>query len=267
MDLNLKKLKNHPSMLHTQEVVDLCAPLSHLDITTFSHLRLSGDKSFSAISTNPAFMENYVKQRYYNADVHADPKHCHLLNCLMWDRIEAKGQTADMLQDAADFQFKHIFTVIQQQPSQVDFYHFGTHLDSPSIYQMYINQMDLLGKFIDHFKDKINVSPTLNAAYEIKFELDSDKQTFSEGEGGFFLEDVKKIEFLNDIVMRQTNIQFTARELSLIPLIVRGLTAKEIGMFLGISYRTVEDYLGIMKHKLRARNKADLISQLLVLFK
>jgi len=43
----------------------------------------------------------------------------------MWDNIEAKGPVADMLQDAADFQYNHIFTIIKQAGSRTDLYHLG----------------------------------------------------------------------------------------------------------------------------------------------
>ena len=65
------------------------------------------------------------------------------------------------------------------------------------------------------------------------------------------------------IVNRLADIEFTSREQSVIPLLLRGLTAKEIGRLLGISYRTVEEYLDVLKKKLHARNKAELILKLL----
>lgn len=262
MDQNLLKLKNHPAFVHTETITDLCKPLTNLEITTFSHLRLINGKSIAAISTNPVFMENYVRQKYYNADVHADPKHCHLLNCLMWDNIEVKGQTENMLQDAADFQFRHIFTMIKQQPSYTDFYHFGTHLNSISINQMYVNQLDLLEKFIAYFNTAVNQSFELKSAYDIQFELDKNIQTFDAGEGAFLVENGQRNQFLSTIGEAGLNLNFTARELEFVPMIIRGLTAKEIGIILGISYRTVEDYLASLKNKLQARNKVELVSKL-----
>lgn len=84
--------------IHTQAINDICNPLLSLNISTFSHVRMMNDSSFSCIVTNPAFAKNYVEKKHYHADVHADKNHCHLLNCLMWDNIEAKGATANMLQ-------------------------------------------------------------------------------------------------------------------------------------------------------------------------
>lgn len=68
------------------------------------------------------------------------------------------------------------------------------------------------------------------------------------------------------IVNRLADIEFTSREQSVIPLLLRGLTAKEIGRLLGISYRTVEEYLEVLKKKLHVRNKAELILKLLTSF-
>lgn len=53
------------------------------------------------------------------------------------------------------------------------------------------------------------------------------------------------------------------RELDCATLLLHGLTSKEIGSHLSLSYRTIEDYINSLKRKLNARNKSDLIVKLL----
>ena len=131
------KLKHHPTFANTQDIIDICNPLEVLGISTFSHVKVLNDSSMTGIVTNPDFFENYLKKHHYNIDIHADPKHCHLLNCLMWDNIDAKGQVSEMLQDAAAFNYNSIFSIIKQSEDQTDIYHFGTHLKNKTINQMY----------------------------------------------------------------------------------------------------------------------------------
>ena len=47
-------------------------------------------------------------------------------------------------------------------------------------------------------------------------------------------------------------------------MIIGGQTSKEIATTLGLSCRTIEGYIDTLKRKLLARNKAELISKLLM---
>lgn len=272
----LDKLKNHPMMLHHQAIKDICNPLNALNITTFSHVRVNNDQSFSCLVTDPDFAKNYMNKKHYNADVHADKNHCHLLNCLMWDNIEAKGATAEMLQDAADFQFNSIFTIVQKQDdNQVDYYHFGTHLKNRAMNQLYVNQFDLLEQFIQHFNESVKRAPQIAAAYDITVELDQKSFIFTEQDRVLFQAlIIQREKFLNALSVQAFNMQiaahpqscqlpyFTPGELKTIPMLLEGFTAKEIAKIQGVSYRTVEEYVATLKKKLQARNKPDLITKL-----
>ncbi len=263
MNPALLQLKKHPSVLNTQDLVSICHPLTELNISTFSHVRMTKENSFSALVTNPAFMENYITKQHYNVDIHADSKHCHLLNCLMWDNLDAKGQMAEMLQDAADFQYNHIFTIIKRAGTQTDLYHFGTHIKNDSFNQMYINQYDLLEKFIIYFNDRVERSPQLKTAYDIEIELNKPEGAIERSDPILTLNDDQINRFLS-MVKSNTGSLFTPREHEIIPMMLGGQTSREISTALGLSCRTVEGYLDTLKHKLKARNKVELISKLLL---
>lgn len=51
----------------------------------------------------------------------------------------------------------------------------------------------------------------------------------------------------------------TSREIDIIKCLLQGFSAKEAGLKLGISYRTVESYISILKLKLRCNKKSQLI--------
>lgn len=57
------------------------------------------------------------------------------------------------------------------------------------------------------------------------------------------------------------NVTLTRRETECVKLCVRGKTAKEIGLLLGLSSRTVECYLENIKNKLNVTSKNDLINK------
>lgn len=51
----------------------------------------------------------------------------------------------------------------------------------------------------------------------------------------------------------------TSREIDILKCLLQGCTAKEIGLELEISYRTVESYINALKLKLRCNKKSELI--------
>jgi len=224
---------------------------------------------FSAIVKSPAFMKNYLEKAHYNADVHVNPKHCHLSNCLMWDMLDLKGQARQMIQDAHDQNVKHMFTLIKPSEAHVDYYHFGTHLESNSINQRYVNQLDLLEAFISYFTDKMRVLPNLAKAYDLKFSINPpDPSLYELGLlNSLSLED--KMDFLDQIQINKINNKglLTKREWDYVPLILLGLTSKEIARKLNISVRTVEEYTAVLREKFKAKNKMDLVVKLLELRK
>lgn len=57
------------------------------------------------------------------------------------------------------------------------------------------------------------------------------------------------------------NLQFTVRESECLFLLIRGKTAKEIGLFLNISPRTVESYIENIKIKCNVSKRSDIITK------
>lgn len=65
-------------------------------------------------------------------------------------------------------------------------------------------------------------------------------------------------------VIRPT-VNLTPREREIATYVVNGMTCKEIGYKLNISYRTVEVHRGRLMRKLKAKNSAELASKIIVL--
>jgi len=258
-----EKLKIHPALTHTQAIVDLCAPLNNLGITSFSHLRTDHEGNFSGLANNPEFMKNYLTKGYYNADLHIKKNDYKSDDCLMWDALECDGTTQLMLQDARDFSFKHIFTMIESHDNQCDYYHFGTDQSNPAINQTYINNIDLLKKFIAYFNENMANSSELMKAYQIKFAVENNAT-------GVQLKDSTTLNhvdeqrnlFLQAIGFDKSELYLTKRQQECANLLLQGKTTQEIAFMLNLSPRTIEDYINLMKKKLNVRNKTGLVLKL-----
>lgn len=141
--------------------------------------------------------------------------------------------------------------------------------------QLYVNQFDLLEKFILHFNESVDKAPHIAAAYDISIELGHKPFILTDQDRLLFQTFItQRAKFLNELSVSELNQQiafhsisrqllhFTSAELNIIPMLLEGYTAKEMAKIQGISYRTIEEYVATLKKKLQARNKADLITKL-----
>lgn len=254
--------KKHPAFLHAQDIEDICSPLRSLNITTFANVKMNSDNSFSVLSNNPTCLKMWMQKQYYRADISTDFSRCHLLNCIVWDSIDAKGKTALFLKDAADNRHNHPFTIIRKRDDHINAYSFGTDLKNDFINQLYINNFDLLENFIEHFHAAIDESKTLKAAYDFEF-----KNPVGEinHESALLFEQRQRNEFYNALSKKQSSYGLTTRELDCIPMILSGKTMREMAKTLNISPRTIENHLSSLKIKMNAKNKEVLIIKLMKL--
>jgi DNA-binding CsgD family transcriptional regulator len=238
-----------------EAIKTICKPLEGFGISTFANARVNHLRQFSTINNNPEYARHYIQEGFYHADISADSAKLDLGDYLMWDLVDCNGKTREMLNAAFDFGYKHIFTIIKNRKEHTDYYHFGTHLTNPAINHWYLNNIDKLELFINYFDEKM-ISTGLNLAHtEVYPVLIRDCQIATS-----CLEVSKPSQ---EFVEHMVPSHFSPRQKECMPLIIQGLSAKEIAKVLEISHRTVEDYIQVLKQKLHAKNKSDLIAKIL----
>lgn len=257
----MKKISKHPSIVHARDITDLCRPLHHLDISYFSHVHIDNKNRFSALCSNPDFTEHYIRSKYYNADIHMASMD-QFNNFVIWDTIERSGQTEKMGIEALTFGIDHTFTIIESNEHGKDYYHFSTHLPCKSFNQVYLRNFDLLNQFIAYFKDKVSEEKILSSAYDHVFTIDGNAEGYIiKNEDVFTNLEEKRKGFITSL-NSANNFVFTKRENECLYFTVRGKTAKQIAQILGVSYRTIEEYLSNIKIKMRVSSKAELIEKI-----
>ncbi|USQ13984.1 helix-turn-helix transcriptional regulator [Legionella lytica] len=267
----------HPALTYSQDIQDICSPLQHLDITYFGHAQLTENNQFSAASTNPTFFEHYLKNEYYNADLHTiDLGQQH--NFIAWDTIQLDGMCKMMEEESLAFGVFHTFTIIENVANIRNYYHFATRFPKPEINQSYFSNLDLLQKFITHYKEQISHSKTLSSIYQVQYELDcpiyetthavhheEQRKTFLKAivstpqksfQQTFSLIEEKK---LATHFLKTHNITLTNRECDCLLLTLTGKSAKQVAYQLNISSRTVEEHLNNIKMKFGVFSKTQLI--------
>lgn len=258
-----KYFQKHPSMIHAEEIKQLCKPLETLDITTFSHLRVFDNNKLTVQCNNVPFLLNYLNEKYYIADpcVNVQPESTDLGKYIIWDSVNCTGRTAKMLIDSNTFNFKHVFSIIKKKKEYVDFYHFGTHLSNPIIHQVYINNLEMLDRFIQFFNTETKKSKILSSAYDIILNTNHHYSNIELNQDIFNTKIKRKISSKKYTEFEREYL--TKKEMECAELVLQSKTSKEIARELGLSYRTIEDRIHSLKIKLNAKNKADLIVKLL----
>lgn len=272
------KIHTHPSLCFAQDITDICRPITQLDISYFAHVHIDSNAQFSAITNNPGFTEHYLKNRYYNADIHMAEK-TQPFNYVIWDALELSGASKKINQEAAEFGIKHVFTIMRQGIKGHDYFHFATHHSSPFINQVYISQLDLLNLFISHFINNIHCSKALSSAYDLKFSLDTNNAAgFTtrqhnpaheiekmranfilglNGNKGIDDENQKKL-----IVNRLTSesVSLPPQLYKCLGLLLEGLTAKNIAIRLNLSQRTVENYIFKIRKIIGSKSSKEILA-------
>jgi DNA-binding CsgD family transcriptional regulator len=156
--------------------------------------------------------------------------------------------------DAANF-----MGIARKNADYCDIYNFATKKDVKNSNNFYLNNIDLLEKYIDLLKgplEKIITAHDLPKIYiptiENPFDYDFNDQrveNFSDVVANTLIETQNKLGRI-----------ITKRELDCLQLIVQGFTAKEVARVLSISTRTVENYCEKLKIKFGCRRKQDLIA-------
>jgi len=254
----MKKVISHPSLIYADDLKDICKPLNSLDIAYFAHVNIDERHRFSALGMQPEFVKLYFEKKYFNYDIHM-AKSRMTEQYVVWDTIERNRESKELYDDLNGFSLGHTFTVVQESNGSKDYYHFAAKHGNTGINNHYLQNIDLLKKFIMYFNDKISSRKELKAAYDIKFEI-------SQEDAGYFTKDYKSDEayqsFLDSIDLEKIyinpKIYLTKREFECLHWLSLGKTADEIAIIMLITPRTIKAHVANIKSKLNCRSQFQL---------
>lgn len=256
--MNTVNIKNHPSIIHSAELNEICQPLKKLHhIDYFSHTVVDNDARFSGLATNPNFVEHYVNSKYYDMDISAAKSDIQV-EYLLQDTIHHRGMMAKLAKESRQFGLHHTFSIILRQNETTNIYHFATSVKNSTINEYYLRMLPALQKFISYFNNTVSRNKEITSCYDIKYTLSSQHQVDIAYQK--HQQDIK--EFLSEIHFHN-NEQYclTMRQSECLILLLKGMTYKEIAAKLNLSPRTIEHYLEAIKIKLNCERKQDLISR------
>jgi DNA-binding CsgD family transcriptional regulator len=250
------QIDHHPSIVHAADLAKICEPLLNLNISYFSHVNIDQSGKFSSISNSPGLERHYLEKKYYNVDIHM-AKIEQLPNYYIWDAIELCGDSSRMYHEAGEFGAQHVFTIIDQQKDEHNYFHFATNLMGETINQIYMSNLDLLQLFIMYFKDSVHQSKQLSQAYDFKFSIDDNAKGYSTNEGAdkalLNLAHLRK-SFLKEFRTRNKINAYqisgiSHRELEILWWLHQGKTVDDIAAILGSASITINRQIAQIKKK------------------
>lgn len=253
-------IAKHPLLLYSNDIAELCRPLLKLNISYFAHVHIDNENNFSALNNNPAFGEHYLSNQYYNSDIHMAKKN-QFGNYVIWDAFERTGKSLKMHSEAAELGVRHTFTIKEKDNTGSHFYHFATHVNSTTINQTYITQLDLLKIFIEYFKTSIKQTKSLLKSYDTKIALNNSGSGYTVN--GQIIAPISVAEFTKEFNPAYYTGGLSNRQLECLYFLTQGMTQKQIAHALNLSPKTVEHYLSAIKEKTNCHSRSALIFEAL----
>lgn len=241
-------LENHIFFNLVNEINEVINPLiTHFGLDSFNYHRIYNDNSQIRTGNTPNWQRHYLKQKLYQQSIFELPAHNYVKSRIIWSNIDTHNV---ILQEAKKFGINYGITLVEPLIDGCEFYFLGTTTNNRTVINKYLSNFYLLEKFIANFH---------NAAASIFAKIEPQRLIIKDWQQNTLkfasVNIIDKFTFLASIY----GYSFTRRELDCIPLLLKGLSAKQIALHLEISFRTVEVYINNLKYKTKTTNKSELI--------
>lgn len=263
MDLDSKK---HFSLLSARDIDEICKPLKLLNVHLFNFVRLYKNGARINLCNNAPWLHHYYKSNFHTVGLFEGDPTLYNSGYTLWTTLSGE----QIFQDARNyFAIDHGLTIIKQRSIYCDFFYFAGKPEQHYLTSFYLNNIDLMEKFIAYFlakgsnlisqANKTKIILPLRSKEVIKSELDKS-----------WIGTMKRREFESATTLKSYHIYLDKREVMLsskevacLKHLVQGKNSKEIAQALFRSKRTVENHIYNIKNKLGYSLKSQLVDVLL----
>lgn len=236
-----------------------CQPLQDsFGINYFWYYKITNDGRYICFGSHVAWMEYYYSEKLYLLNPYLRHPSNYSTGISLIRRVNDQE-----FQDTMDLSMKRFnvnlnLVFMEKTDRFIQGYGFASKLDSYATESMYLAEWPLLRLFILRFKEEFQslIDHTTDDLIDLSSFI---------GKTSFF---DKKINLNPKLKERQTFLKsmgvyevsgITPREKDLLRLVLKGYSAFQIALELGLSKRTIEYYLNNIKNKLTCNSKKELI--------
>jgi len=263
MTMKVQLPKNHAFLTQSVNIDAICQPLKKFGINIFTYLKNFKNGSQINLSSNSKWLEDYYNLSLYQSSLYENNPEAYRSGFSVW---LATDDSPVIAHGRDYFDSYYGMTVTKQQDDGCEFYFFSGSMKNPVLMDFYLNNLDLLERFIIYFKDR--AAKLLEQAKQNKIILPRDPINRETKDTNNNLSDLRK-EFLKETAMRRYRIEsgefkgitLSKREIDCISALHQGLTADEISRKLFRSKRTIEKHIENIKDKFGCRTKSELVER------
>lgn len=263
--LSFSEFNNRFSAKFNKKLKKLCDPLfTAFGMNSFYYQAIKSDGNFLSICTDVELMDHYfVGTTLYRTNPFITQFSQIKSGLFMPEMIDDEELHSSHLELREKYGVHYFSLIVRKEGNVCHEFGFGRPEENKKTELLFLNQLGLIHKFINHFERELNF--VINEMHHNPVSLKKDPALYEKKliipTTDLNLEE--KEQFLNALgLSSEPNIQLTRREKNCADELLKGKTAAEIAASLHLSPRTVEHYLQVMKDKLDCKNKSELFSKL-----
>lgn len=267
---------NHHSITSAQEVNTIAQPLFRstcFDYFSFFHERTDGSRLI--LSTNPdwtyfLYNQSYASITEFNPRLNkSDTNNTDKTGDFLWEWLpnllptnQLRSEFFKKIQDSRQFSINSGISIIKKVGDGYEYFNFGTALPASYIYTFYFNHIDILRRFVVYFK--LKSTAIMEVGNKNRILLTTDMSATPTASPMYNHDSI--LSFLNETIIKEYPVTYnhmheklSHRQLQCLLHLSHGLSSKEVGCRLNISYRTVEKYYQLIKESFGLNTKSDLL--------
>ncbi|MFN3233816.1 MAG: helix-turn-helix transcriptional regulator [Gammaproteobacteria bacterium] len=256
--LRLLNLEKHSFITSSEQIRKIANPLIILGIRHFAYQRKHKDGSVELLGTHPDFTKKFIENKLYRHTFCGEIEN--YSNCYaFWEDIDCK-EIIQLAKESSNL----TNGIVATKPSKnyCDFYYFASSPSDSLTKTFYINNIELLEKFILYFnevaKPILRVSKRQRILYPNSNDLTllASKNVLNINEKSYSVDKTLDDFYYLDLM------HLTKKETKICKYIKNGYSSKEIAQFEKLSYRTVEKHIDHIKQKFMCDSILKLIHKL-----
>ena len=230
------------------DVQQIFQPLERIGIQLFSYRKTFVDGSRINVSNNANWIEDYYLLHLYQSSLFESSINLYTTGFSLWPN----ESDLPVFSHGRDYyNSDNGITYIVKNQNDCEFFLFGANKNNKNIINFYINNLDLIKKFADYFREKSQ--RILKTAMKNLITIPLDQKNLDDSLNYNLQYDQSLTDFFSE-----SSIRLSKQENSCLKGILAGKSAKVIARELGLSFRTVEYYIDNIKKKSGCRNRFEI---------
>jgi DNA-binding CsgD family transcriptional regulator len=262
MSNDLKNMRDsHPFLVTSSDVNEICKPLfDTCGIKNFLYSKIYKDGRCIWLCTNSKWIKHFCEMEYYNLGRFEQSIEQYVSGIYLWNGIRDTPVTLDAMHN---FDIANGVTIVEKSKDSCEFYHFSTGKNNYSICNFYINNFDILKRFMSYFKGQADglIKQVSKTSIILPMPL-----KINDLEGIHIKQDCVINDFYKQITCKKyhlnsqyNNALITRREMDCLYWLYQGKTMEEIGLILNISKRTAINHIEKIKVKTQVNKTSKLL--------